>query len=97
MRIVRSGINYQKRFLPCGSSAPILKNSILALYASNAPFGGNIVGLDAAAWRYYGRSPQLLSWGECAALAVLPNAPSAVHPGKNNHELLRKRNALLRS
>ena len=71
------------------------KKSILALYASNAPFGGNIVGLDAAAWRYYGRSAQLLSWGECAALAVLPNAPSVVHPGKNNTELLRKRNALL--
>ncbi len=71
------------------------KKSILALYASNAPFGGNIVGLDAAAWRYYGRSPQLLSWGECAALAVLPNAPSVVHPGRNSNELLRKRNALL--
>ena len=71
------------------------KNSILALYASNAPFGGNIVGLDAAAWRYYGRSPELLSWGECAALAVLPNAPSVVHPGKNGNDLLRKRNALL--
>ena len=71
------------------------KKSVLALYASNAPFGGNIVGLDAAAWRYYGRSAQLLSWGECAALAVLPNAPSVVHPGKNNNELLRKRNALL--
>ena len=73
------------------------KNSILALYTSHAPFGGNIVGLDAAAWRYYGRSPQLLSWGECSALAVLPNAPSVVHPGKNSNELLRKRNALLRT
>lgn len=73
------------------------KSSILALYTSNAPFGGNIVGLDAAAWRYYGRSPQLLSWGECAALAVLPNAPSLVRPGKNSDALLRKRNALLLS
>ncbi len=73
------------------------KKDVLALYASNAPFGGNIVGLDAAAWRYYGRSPQLLSWGECAALAVLPNAPSLVHPGKNNNALLRKRNGLLLS
>ena len=33
------------------------KTSILNLYASNAPFGGNVVGLDAAAWRYYKRSP----------------------------------------
>ncbi len=71
------------------------KQKILALYASNAPFGGNIVGLDAAAWRYFGRSPRQLSWGEMATLAVLPNAPSLVHPGKNRQELLNKRNRLL--
>lgn len=71
------------------------KNEILALYAANAPFGGNIVGLDAAAWRYYGRSADKLSWGEMAALAVLPNAPALVYPGKNKTALLRKRNALL--
>ncbi len=71
------------------------KKSILALYASNAPFGSNVVGLDAAAWRYYGRSAAQLSWGEMAALAVLPNAPAVVHPGKNRDALLRKRNELL--
>lgn len=71
------------------------KNNILALYASNAPFGSNVVGVDAAAWRYYGRSADKLSWGEMAALAVLPNAPALVHPGKNRPLLLNKRNRLL--
>jgi len=71
------------------------KKEILALYASHAPFGSNVVGLDAAAWRYYGRPPSQLSWGEMAALAVLPNAPSLVHPGKNREVLLRKRNEVL--
>ena len=71
------------------------KKEIIALYASEAPFGSNVVGLDAAAWRYYGRSPEKLSWGEMAALAVLPNAPALVHPGKNSEVLLKKRNALL--
>ena len=71
------------------------KKKILALYASNAPFGGNVVGLDAAAWRYYGNSPGKLSWGQMATLAVLPNAPSLVHPGKNREALVRKRNSLL--
>ncbi|MCJ8209763.1 penicillin-binding protein 1C [Mucilaginibacter sp. RS28] len=71
------------------------KAEILALYASNAPFGSNVVGLDAASWRYFGRSPDKLSWGEMAALAVLPNAPSLVHPGKNRLILLRKRNLLI--
>lgn len=71
------------------------KNEILGLYAGNAPFGSNVIGLDAAAWRYYGRSPQQLSWGEMVALAVLPNAPSLVHPGRNRDKLIRKRNHLL--
>ena len=46
------------------------KKEILALYASNAPFGSNVVGLDAASWRYFGRAPDKLSWGEMAALAA---------------------------
>lgn len=71
------------------------KNKILALYASNAPFGGNVVGLEAAAWRYFGRPADELSWGESAMLAVLPNAPSLIHPGKNRERLLEKRNTLL--
>jgi penicillin-binding protein 1C len=71
------------------------KAEILAIYSSNAPFGSNVVGLDAAAWRYFGREPNKLSWGEMATLAVLPNSPSLVHPGKNRLILLRKRNLLL--
>lgn len=62
----------------------------MALYASNAPFGSNVVGLDAASWRYYGQSPDKLSWGEMAVLAVLPNSPSLVNPGKNRAALLKK-------
>ncbi|MFX1703431.1 penicillin-binding protein 1C [Chitinophaga sp. CC14] len=71
------------------------KKKIIALYAANAPFGGNVVGLEAAAWRYYGRKADLLSWGEMAALAVLPNSPALVHPGRNRVTLLNKRNQLL--
>ncbi|WP_316784511.1 penicillin-binding protein 1C [Pedobacter frigiditerrae] len=71
------------------------KKEILGLYASNAPFGSNVVGLDAASWRYYGRKAENLSWGEMATLAVLPNSPSLVHPGKNSKRLIKKRNDLL--
>lgn len=71
------------------------KEEILALYASYAPFGGNVVGLQAASWRYFGRSPEDLSWSEAAMLAVLPNAPAMIHPGKNRETLLSKRNRLL--
>ena len=71
------------------------KRKILALYASYAPFGGNVVGLEAAAWRYFGRPASELSWAESATLAVLPNAPSTIHPGKGRDQLLEKRNRLL--
>ncbi|NPD47253.1 MULTISPECIES: penicillin-binding protein 1C [unclassified Lentimicrobium] len=71
------------------------KDEVLRLYAAHAPFGGNVVGLETAAWRYYGRSPYLLSWGEMATLAVLPNAPSLIYPGKNQEKLFHKRNRLL--
>ncbi|NIG52928.1 penicillin-binding protein 1C [Chitinophaga sp. Cy-1792] len=71
------------------------KKKIIALYAANAPFGGNVVGLEAASWRYYGRKAEQLSWGEMAALAVLPNSPALVHPGRNRQTLMTKRNQLL--
>ncbi len=71
------------------------KKQILNLYASHAPFGGNVVGLDMASWRYFGVRPHQLSWAESAMLAVLPNAPGLIYPGKNQEKLLRKRNRLL--
>ncbi len=72
------------------------KNEILSLYASNAPFGGNVVGLEAASWRYFGRPPDNLSWAESAMLAVLPNSPALIHLGKNRQILFEKRNRLLK-
>lgn len=71
------------------------KDEILRLYASNAPFGGNTVGIDAAAWRYFGRDAHNLSWAETATLAVLPNSPALIHLSRNRKALLAKRNALL--
>ncbi len=82
LRAVRLEIGYSKK-------------SILSFYAANAPFGGNVVGLEAASWRYFGRSSNYLSAGEYATLAVLPNAPGLIRPGKNALELQRKRDALL--
>jgi penicillin-binding protein 1C len=71
------------------------KDEILSLYAAHAPFGGNVVGLHAACWRYFGRDPSNLSWAEASLLAVLPNAPALIHPGKNRLLLKAKRDRLL--
>lgn len=72
------------------------KEEILSMYISHAPFGGNVVGLDAAAWRYFGHSAEDLSWAESAMLAVLPNAPAMIHLSKGRNTLLSKRNRLLK-
>jgi penicillin-binding protein 1C len=72
------------------------KEEILKLYLSNAPFGGNIVGIDAASWRYFQRDLSRLSWAELSTLAVLPNSPALIHLGKNRESLKRKRDLLLK-
>jgi penicillin-binding protein 1C len=73
------------------------KRAILKLYAANAPFGGNTVGIEAAAWRYTGRGTSDLTWAEATTLAVLPNAPSLIYPGRNSEQLKLKRDRLLLS
>lgn len=72
------------------------KEAILQLYVAHAPFGSNVVGLEMASWKYFGLQPSQLSWAEAATLAVLPNAPSLIYPGKNQERLLKKRNLLLK-
>lgn len=72
------------------------KKEILSLYASHAPFGGNVVGIEAACWRYFGRDADELSWSEAALLAVLPNNPSLIHLARNRALLKAKRDRLLK-
>ena len=100
MQIARMMRNHQKRnyfqkiteiLLAIRIELSYKKSSILNIYCSNAPFGSNVVGLSAASWRYYGRSPEKLSWSESALLAVLPNSPSLIYPGKNHDALIKKR------
>jgi penicillin-binding protein 1C len=105
IQVIRLFRNHKKRsviekiieiFLSIRLEIGYSKNQILRLYSLNAPFGGNVVGINAASWRYFGRSPKNLSWAEAALLAILPNSPSSIHPGKNREHLLNKRNVLLK-
>lgn len=72
------------------------KSEILNLYASYAPFGGNVVGFETATWRFFGKKTRDLSWAESCMLAVLPNNPGSIFPGKNRLYLKAKRNRLLK-
>lgn len=58
------------------------KDEILTYYMNNAPFGGTIEGVQAAALTYLGKSAEELSHAEAALLAVLPQAPSRLRPDR---------------
>ncbi|RMH99945.1 MAG: penicillin-binding protein 1C, partial [Calditrichaeota bacterium] len=73
------------------------KEEILRLYLDHAPYGGNVVGYQAASLRYFGKLPEALTWGEAATLAVLPNAPGLISPDANPDLLKAKRDRLLRT
>ena len=83
-------------FMATRLEARCTKEEILRLYAAHAPFGGNVVGIEAALWRYLGNDGSELSWAEASTLAVLQNAPSSIHLSRNREALLAKRNRLLR-
>ncbi len=59
------------------------KREILACYLNRAPFGGNIVGIEAAARRYFGKGAAQLSLAEAAMLAGVPQSPSRGRPDRH--------------
>ena len=59
------------------------KREILAQYLDRAPFGGNVVGIEAAARRYFGKGAAQLSLAEAALLAGLPQSPSRLRPDRH--------------
>ncbi len=72
------------------------KEEILRHYATHVPMGGNIVGVEAASWRYLGRPFVDLSWAEAALFAVLPNNPSLINLRQGRSLLRVKRDKLLK-
>lgn len=105
MQAARLGLrNARRGFLEKAEEAAVAlkleavysKKDILRLFATNAPFGGNVVGLEAAAWRFFGRPARDLDWAESATLAVLPNSPTLITLDRNRELLRAKRDSLLR-
>lgn len=60
------------------------KRELLEIYLNLTPYGGNVEGIGAAAWFYFGKTPDRLSLGEIALLTALPRSPvrydPTVHP-----------------
>lgn len=60
--------------------ARLSKDEILELYLTLAPYGGNIEGVRAASWAWFGREPDRLTPGQIALLIALPQSPEARRP-----------------
>ena len=71
------------------------KDEIFSLYVANAPFGGNVVGVEGATFRYFSAPIEELTASQCAVLAILPNQPSLVSLAKRREALKKKRDSLL--
>ncbi len=71
------------------------EDEILTAYLNLAPFGGNIVGVGAAAYFYFGKTPDRLSLGEAALLTALPRAPVRYDPVRDRNAAARARDMVL--
>ncbi|HCY56341.1 MAG TPA: penicillin-binding protein 1C, partial [Oceanicaulis sp.] len=56
------------------------KAEILQAYLTLAPYGGNLEGVRAASWAWFGHEPDVLTPDEIALLIALPQAPEARRP-----------------
>jgi 1A family penicillin-binding protein len=73
------------------------KDEILALYLNEAPYGGNIYGIEEASNAFFGKKPKELTLAESAYLAAIPNGPTYYSPyGKNKNKLEERKNLVLK-
>ncbi len=72
------------------------KDQILSAYLAEAPYGGRIVGAEAASLRYFNVTAAELTWPQAAYLAALPQRPTRFNPLSNPKAALNRRNWILR-
>src|SRR4051812_41117428 len=72
------------------------KEQILEAYLNLAPYGGNVLGAEAAAQWFYGKHAADLSLGEAALLAGLPQSPNRFRPDRHPDEATIRRQFVLR-
>ncbi|MCB1340372.1 MAG: penicillin-binding protein 1C [Pseudooceanicola sp.] len=59
------------------------KDDILRLYLTHAPFGGNLEGIRAATFAWFGKEPRRLTPAEAALLVALPQSPETRRPDRH--------------
>jgi penicillin-binding protein 1C len=73
----------------------LTKDEILTLYLNHAPFGGNIEGLRAATYAWFGKPPARLTPAQAALLVALPQSPEGRRPDRHPDRALSARNRVL--
>ncbi|MCX5746334.1 MAG: penicillin-binding protein 1C [Proteobacteria bacterium] len=72
------------------------KREILAAYLARTPYGGNVEGVESAAWAYFGHGAKHLAPVEIATLLAVPQGPARYAPSEANVARLRaRRDAIL--
>ncbi len=71
------------------------KIEILERYLSRAPYGGNLEGVRAASWAWFGREPKKLALHQSALLVALPQSPERRRPDRYGSRAKNARNAVL--
>lgn len=71
------------------------KAEILELYLNTTYFGAGATGVKQAAAVYFDKAPSALTLAECAVIAALPYAPSALNPLKNAEGCKKRQNLVL--
>ena len=71
------------------------KGWILSQYLNRAPFGSNLVGIEAAAQGWFGKGAKELGLGEAAMLAGMVQAPSRYRPDRGFKRALGRRDFVL--
>jgi len=71
------------------------KEEILALYLNEAPYGGNIYGIEEASKFFFNKKPIQLTLAESSYLAAIPNAPTYYSPYRSHRDKLEERKNLV--
>ena len=71
------------------------KHDILEMYLNRAPYGGNILGVEAASLAYFAKHASELSPSEAILLAGLPQSPHRFRPDRHLDRALIRRAIVL--
>ncbi len=71
------------------------KHDILRIWLTLAPFGGNIEGVTAASYAWFGVPPAALDAAQAGLLVAIPRRPEALRPDRHPAQALALRDRIL--